>query len=107
MEPREDTPCYSHCPPDGSRTLWNLRAKVKRLRNDGPIPTSEDPSDKLETIRQLCATYYLEGYLDVNEVDPIKDNFPLCTMPLASTVPLTVSPAIMRNREYARDYLIH
>ena len=37
-------------------------------------------------------------------VDPIKDIFPSCTMPLASTVPLT---AIMRDQEHAKDYLTH
>ena len=37
-----------------------LRPKVKRLCNDGHLPASDDPSDRLETVRHVCATCYLE-----------------------------------------------
>ena len=62
-----------------------LRPKGGRLRPDDQMPTSEDSSDRLEAIRHVCAVYYLEGYLDLKVVDPIKDNFPSCTMPLSSS----------------------
>ena len=83
-----------------------LRPKVKRLRNDGPMPASGDPSDRLQTIRQLCATYYLEGYPDAKVVGPIKDNF-LFLHHAIGKHGSTVSPAIMRDLEYARDCLAH
>ena len=84
-----------------------LRPKEGRLRNDGQMPASEDPNERLEAIRQVCATCHLEGYPDTKVIDPIKDNFPSCTMPLSCTTPLTGTPAIMRNQDHARDCLSH
>ena len=40
-------------------------------------------------------------------VDPIKDSYPACTMPLASTAPVHVTPEIMRNMQYAEEYIAH
>ena len=39
--------------------------------------------------------------------DPIKENYPACTMPLSSTSPVHVTPEIMRNRQYAEEYIAH
>ena len=84
-----------------------LIPKGGRLRPDGHMPASEDSNERREAIRHVCTTYYLEEYPDFKAVDPLKDHFPSCTMPFASTTPLTVSPAIMHNREHARDYISH
>ena len=40
-------------------------------------------------------------------IDPIKEKFPACTMPLSSTSPVHVTPEIMRNRQYAEEYIAH
>ena len=40
-------------------------------------------------------------------VDPIRDNYPACTMPLASTAPVHVTPEIMRNTQYVEEYIAH
>ena len=40
-------------------------------------------------------------------IDPIKENFPACTMPLSSTSPTYVTPEIMRCQQCAREYLEH
>ena len=40
---------------------------------------------------EMCATHYLEGYSDDMVVDPIKDRFPSCTMPLSRTISLSLS----------------
>ena len=37
----------------------------------------------------------------------IKENLSACTMPLSSTSPIYVTPEIMRNQQYAREYLEH
>ena len=40
-------------------------------------------------------------------IDPIKENYPACTMPLSSTSPTHITPEIMRNVQYAQDYIAH
>ena len=82
-----------------------LRPKGNRLPADHEMSHREDPSDRREEIRQARSKFYLEDYSDENVVDPIKEFFPACTMPLSCTCPLTVSPAIMYNREYAQEYI--
>ena len=44
-----------------------------------------DPEKRGEAVRQVCALRYLDGYPDTKVIDPIKDNFPACTMPLSYT----------------------
>ena len=64
-----------------------------------------DNNERLEAVRQVCAAHYLEGCHDTKVIDPIKDNFPSCTVPLSCVTPLTVSPTITRNPDHAREYL--
>ena len=60
-----------------------------------------DPEENREAVRKVCALRYLDGYPDTKVIDPIKENFPPCTMPLSSTSPTYVTPEIMRNQQYA------
>ena len=55
----------------------------------------------------MCAARYVDGHSDTKVIDPIKENFPSCTMPLSCTTPVSVTPAIMHNQEYAAEYLAH
>ena len=55
----------------------------------------------------MCALRYLDGYPDTKVIDPIKENFPACTVPLSSTSPTYVTPEIMRNQRYAKENLEH
>ena len=66
-----------------------------------------DPEERREAVRKLCALRYLDGYPDTKVIDPIKENYPACTMPLSSTSPVHVTPEIMRNRQYAEEYIAH
>ena len=60
-----------------------------------------------------CGSFLATFFLDPGFIFPIflrggrVEYFPACTMPLACTSPLQVSPAIMRNKESARDYIEH
>ena len=67
----------------------------------------EDLEKRFEAVRQVCALRYLDGYPDTKVIDPIKINFPACTMPLSCTTPACITPAILRNRVYAREHLAH
>ena len=40
-----------------------------------------DLEKRREAVRQVCAVRYLDGYPDTKVIDPIKENFPACTMP--------------------------
>ena len=66
-----------------------------------------DPEANREAVRKVCALRYLYGYPDTKVIDPIKENYPACTMPLPSTSPTYVTPEIMRNQQYAKEYLEH
>ena len=66
-----------------------------------------DPEEKREAVRRVCVLRYLDGYPDIKVIDPIKENYPACTMPLLSTSPTYVTPEIMRSQQYAREYLEH
>ena len=61
-----------------------------------------DPEKRREAVRKICALRYLDGYPDTKVIDPIKENYPACTMPLSSTSPIHVTPEIMRNAQYAQ-----
>ena len=39
--------------------------------------------------------------------DPVRDNYPACTMPLSATAPLHVTPEILCNQIYAQEYIEH
>ena len=56
-----------------------------------------DPEESREAVRKACALRYLDGYPDTKVIDPIRDNFPACTMPLSSTSPTYITPAILGN----------
>ena len=60
-----------------------------------------------ERIRQICASKNLYGYPDSRAIDPIKENYPACTMPLAATSPAVVTAEILNNPQYVHDYLTH
>ena len=64
-----------------------------------------DPVERREAVRKLCALRYLDGYPDTKVIDPIKENYPACTMPLSSISPIHVTPEIMRNQQYAQEYI--
>ena len=68
---------------------------------------SLDEETKREETRKTCALRYLEGYPDTKVVDPIRDNYPACTMPLSATTPLHVTPEILCNKKYAQEYVDH
>ena len=53
-----------------------------------------DPEERREAVRNLCALRYLDGYPDTKVIDPIKEKYPACTMPLSSTSPVNVTPEI-------------
>ena len=58
------------------------------------------------TTRQV-ANKYLYGYPDFKVIDPIKEHYPACTMPLAATSPAVVTPEILSNPQYVQDYVAH
>ena len=62
---------------------------------------------KRETTRKTCALRYFDGNPDTKVIDLIKDNYPACTMPLSSTSPMCVTPEIMRNAQFTREYIAH
>ena len=85
-----------------------LRPKGGGHVKDDSAPVSRGPEEQRETMRQICAIRYLDGYSDTKVIDPIKENFLSCTMPLScTTTPLTIAPAIMHNQKYATEYLAH
>ena len=59
-----------------------------------PEPYLDDVT-RSERIRQICASKYLHGYPDFKVIDPIQENYPACTMPLAATSPAVVTPEIL------------
>ena len=65
------------------------------------------PEVKREAVRKVCALRYLDRYPDTMVIDPIKENYPACTMPLSSTSPTYITPEIMRNVQYAQERLAH
>ena len=71
-----------------------------------PEPQLDDEARK-ERIRQLGASRYLQGYPEARVVDPIQTNYPACTMPLAATSPIVVTPEILNNTLYAQEYVRH
>ena len=71
-----------------------------------PEPYLDDVT-RSERIRQICASKYLYGYPDFKVIDPIKENYPACTMPLAATSPTVVTPEILSNTQYVHDYVTH
>ena len=54
-----------------------------------------------------CALRYLDGHPDSKVIDPIKENYPACTMPLSATTPTHVTPEILCNTQYAQEYVEH
>ena len=80
---------------------------VKRGRQvSEPEPYLDDVT-RSERICQICASKYLYGYPDFKVIDPIKENYPACTMPLAATSPTVVTPEILCNTQYVHDYVTH
>ena len=76
----------------------------RKVKDDHQAPVDED-AEREET-RQTCALRYLDGYPDTKVTDPIKENYPACTMPLSATTPLHVTPEILCNKHYAQCLLI-
>ena len=83
-----------------------LSVKKGRMVPDDHKPPSDEETKREET-RKTCALRYLESYPDTKVIDPIKDNFPACTMPLSATAPLHVTPEILCNQEYAQEDVEH
>ena len=68
---------------------------------------SMDEETRREKTRKTCALRYLDGYPDAKVIDPIKENYPACTMPLSATSPMHVTPEILCNTQYAQEYVEH
>ena len=66
-----------------------------------------DDETRSERTRQICASKYLHGYSDTRVVDPLKENYPACTMPLSATSPAVVTPEILCNIQYMQEYVAH
>ena len=66
-----------------------------------------DEEMRRERVRKICALRYLDGYPDTKVIDPIKENYPACTMPLSATSPTYVTPEILRKTQYAQEYVAH
>ena len=66
-----------------------------------------DDETRRERTRETCALRYLDGYPDTKVIDPIKENYPACTMPLSATTPIHVTPEILCNTQYAQEYVEH
>ena len=71
-----------------------------------PEPYLDDTA-RMERIRQICASKYLYGYSESKVIDPIQENYPACTMPLAATMPAVVTAEILCNTQYVHDYVKH
>ena len=80
---------------------------VKGGRQVSDAEPSMDDESKRERVRQICALKYLHGYPDTKVIDPIKENYPACTMPLSATAPTFVTPEILCNTQYAQDHVAH
>ena len=72
----------------------------------GPEPCLDDIA-RQERIRQICASKYLYGHSESKVIDSIQENYPACTMPLASTMPAVVTAGILCNPQYVIDYVKH
>ena len=83
-----------------------LSVRPGRMVSDDHRPPADEEAKREET-RKVCALRYLEGYPDTKVIDPIRDNFPACTMPLAATAPLHATPEILCNQKYAQGYVEH
>ena len=81
-----------------------LSVKGGRMVKDDHRPPADEETRREET-RKTCALRHLEGYPDTKVIDPIKDNYPACTMPLSATTPLHVTPEILCNQKYAQEYV--
>ena len=84
--------------------------EILSVKGGRQVPEPEphlDDETRSERTRQLCALKYLHGYPDSRVVDPIKENYPACTMPLAATSPAVVTPEILCNIQYAQEYVAH
>ena len=77
----------------------------RMVKDDQQVLADEEA--KREQARQTCALRYLDGYPDTKVIDPIKENYPACTMPLSATTPLHVTPEILCNRQSAQEYVEH
>ena len=75
------------------------------VKDDHRPPADEET--RREETRKTCALRYLEGYPDTKVIDPIKDSYPACTMPLSATNPLHVTAEILRNQKYAQEDVEH
>ena len=76
-----------------------------QVNDDFDEPMDEEM--RRERVRKICALRYLDGYSDTKVIDPIKENYPACTMPLSATSPTYVTPEILRNTQYAQEYVAH
>ena len=77
----------------------------RKFKDDHQAPVDEEA--KREETRQTCALRYLDGYPDTKVIDPIKENYPACTMPLSATAPLHETPEILCSQRYAQEYVEH
>ena len=75
------------------------------VKDDQDVPMDEET--RRERARVTCALRYLDGYPDTKVIDPIKENYPACTMPLSATTPTHVTPETLCNTQYAQEYVEH
>ena len=72
----------------------------RMVKDDQQVPADEEVRN--EQTRKTCALRHLDGYPDTKVIDPIKENYPACTVPLSATTQLHVTPEILCNRHYAQ-----
>ena len=77
----------------------------RKVKDDHQAPADEEA--KREETRKTCALRYLDGYPDTKVIDPIKENYPACTMLLSATTPLHVTPEILCNKQDAQEFVEH
>ena len=77
----------------------------RQVKDDQDEPIDEEMKRERES--KTCALRYLDGYPDTKVIDPIKENYPACTMPLSATSSVHITPEILRNTQYAQEYVEH
>ena len=74
----------------------------RQVNTDFDEPMDEEMRREREFARSF-ALRYLDGYSDTKVIDPIKENYPACTMPLSATSPTYVTPEICATHSTHRS----
>ena len=67
-----------------------------------------DPEEKREAVRKTCALRYWDGYPDTKVIDPHQRELPSLHDAIVEHIAdVCLTPEIMRNQQYAKEYLGH